>query len=99
MKKLITLKTNHTLLGEVTDDIEYEFVTIKEPVQVVQIPARSQTDQGGIAFAPFLEYSNEVRTGIKISRADILTITTPVLELENQYNTIFGSGITIAKTL
>jgi len=46
-----------------------------------------------------LEYSNEVKTGIKISRADILTITTPVLELENQYNTIFGSGITIAKTL
>lgn len=99
MKKLITLKTNHTLLGEVTDDIEYEFVTIKEPVQVVQIPPRSQTESGTIAFAPFLEYSNEVRTGIKINRADILTITTPVLELENQYNTIFGSGITIAKTL
>lgn len=99
MKKLITLKTNHTLLGEVTDDIEYDFVTIKEPVQVVQIPARSQTDQGGLAFAPFLEYSNEVRTGIKINRSDILVITTPVLELENQYNTIFGSGITIAKSL
>ena len=99
MKKLITLKTNHTLLGEVNDDIECEFLVIKEPVQVVQIPARSQTDQGGIAFAPFLEYSNEVRTGIKLSRSDILTITTPVLDLENQYNTIFGSGITIAKSL
>lgn len=99
MKKLITLKTNHTLLGEVTDDIEYEYLIIKEPVQVVQIPPRSQSDSGSIAFAPFLEYSNEVKTGIKISRNDVLTVTTPVLELENQYNTIFGSGITIAKTL
>jgi hypothetical protein len=99
MKKLITLKTNHTILGEVTDEIEYDYIIIKEPVQVVQVPARSATDQGGIAFAPFLEYSNEVRTGIKLSRSDILTITTPVLDLENQYNTIFGSGITIAKTL
>ena len=99
MKKLITLKTNHTILGEVTDDIEYDYIIIKEPVQVVQVPARSATDQGGIAFAPFLEYSNEVRTGIKLSRSDILAITTPVLDLENQYNTIFGSGITIAKTL
>jgi hypothetical protein len=99
MKKLITLKTNHTILGEVTDEIEYDYLIIKEPVQVVQIPARSQTEPGGIAFAPFLEYSNECRTGIKINREDVLTITTPVLELENQYNTVFGSGITIAKTL
>jgi hypothetical protein len=99
MKKLITLKTNHTILGEVTDEIEYDHLIIKEPVQVVQIPARSQSEPGGIAFAPFLEYSNECRTGIKINREDVLTITTPVLELENQYNTVFGSGITIAKTL
>lgn len=99
MKKLITLKTNHTILGEVSDDIECDFLVIKEPVQVVQIPARSATDQGGIAFAPFLDYSNECKTGIKINRSDVLTVTTPVLELENQYNTIFGSGITIAKTL
>lgn len=99
MKKLITFKTNHTILGEVTDEIEYDYLIIKEPVQVVQIPARSQTEAGGIAFAPFLEYSNECKTGIKINREDVLTITTPVLELENQYNTIFGSGITIAKTL
>ena len=99
MKKLITLKTNHTILGEVTDEIEYDHLIIQEPVQVVQIPARSQSEPGGIAFAPFLEYSNECRTGIRINREDVLTITTPVLELENQYNTVFGSGITIAKTL
>jgi hypothetical protein len=85
-------------MGNVTYD-EVDFVTIKEPVQVVQIPPRAANDSGSIAFSPFLDYTNEFRSGIRINRNDILTTTTPILELENQYNTIFGSGIQIAKTL
>lgn len=86
-------------MGNVIDEVENDYVTIKEPVQVVQIPPRAANDSGSIAFSPFLDYSNEFRTGIRINRSDILTTTTPVLELENQYNSIFGSGIQIAKTL
>ena len=85
-------------MGNVAYD-EVDFVTIKEPVQVVQIPPRGANDTGSIAFSPFLDYTNEFRSGIRIHRNDILTTTTPILELENQYNTIFGSGIQIAKTL
>jgi len=85
-------------MGNVVYD-EVDFVTIKEPVQVVQIPPRAANDSGSIAFSPFLDYTNEFRSGIRINRNDILTTTTPILELENQYNTIFGSGIQIAKTL
>jgi hypothetical protein len=94
--KLITLKTNHSLMGEVNEGDD--FISIKEPVQVVTVPPKSQNDQGGIAFAPFLEYSLEFKTGIKIYKIDILTIVTPMVELENQYNQIFGSGIQIAST-
>jgi len=86
-------------MGNVIDEVENDYVTIKEPVQVVQIPPRAANDTGSIAFSPFLDYSNEFRTGIRINRSDILATTTPVLELENQYNSIFGSGIQIAKTL
>ena len=85
-------------MGNVVYD-EVDFVTIKEPVQVIQIPPRAANDSGSIAFSPFLDYTNEFRSGIRIHRNDILTTTTPILELENQYNTIFGSGIQIAKTL
>ncbi len=85
-------------MGNVVYD-EVDFVTIKEPVQVVQIPPRAANDSGSIAFSPFLDYTNEFRSGIRIHRNDILTTTTPILELENQYNSIFGSGIQIAKTL
>ncbi len=95
--KLITLKTNHTILSDVSED--KDTFKLKEPVQVVSVPPRSQSDQGGIAFSPFLEYTEEFKTGITIYKMDVLTITTPVTELLNQYNQIFGSGIQIASSL
>lgn len=95
--KLITFKTNQTLLGEVAEtDGE---ISIKNPVQVISIPPRGQNDPGGIAFSPFLEYSEEFKTGIKIKSQDVLTINSPIVELENQYNQLFGSGITIASSI
>jgi hypothetical protein len=95
--KLITLKTNHTLMGSVVE--KDTVVTITEPVQVVNVPPRAANEQAGIAFMPFLEFSNEFRTGIDINKADILTSSTPVVELENQYNQVFGSGIQIASSI
>lgn len=92
--KLITLKTNHTLLGDVVEN--EDTVTIKQAVQVVSVPPSQQNPEGGVGFAPFLEFSNEWKTGIEIELFDVLTINTPVVELENQYNSIFGSGIQIA---
>ena len=92
--KLITFKTAHTILGDVT-----EFpggFTVKEPVQVIMQPSK---EGPMMAFAPFLEFSQEFRTGITVSEDDVLCITTPVRELENQYNQVFGSGITIASAI
>jgi hypothetical protein len=93
--KLVTLKTNHTLIGtlDCTDD---NSVVIKEPVQVFMSPSKEGMQMG---FGPFLDYSQEHKTGIKISMSDVLCITTPIVELENQYNQIFGSGITIANVI
>jgi hypothetical protein len=95
--KLITFKTNHTILGKVSE--EGDFYSVKEPVQVVSIPPTSSNPEGGIAFSPFIEYSEEFKTGIKISKSDVLTVNSPVVDLENQYNRIFGSGIQIASTI
>jgi hypothetical protein len=52
-----------------------------------------------MAFSPFLDYCAEFKTGISFHRNDILAITTPVVELENQYNSVFGSGIQIATSI
>lgn len=97
--KLITFKTNHTIVGKVDVNKEQGFVSIKQPVQVIVVPPKSANDQGGIAFSPYLEFAQEFSSGIHISADDILAITTPVVELENQYNQVFGSGIQIAKTI
>lgn len=92
--KLITFKTAHTILGDVTELPEgYQ---IKEPVQVVMQPSK---EGPMMAFAPFLDYAEEFKTGIPINRDDILCITTPMRELANQYNQVFGSGIQIASAI
>lgn len=95
--KLITFKTNHTLIGDLTDS--GDSVKLKQPVQVISVPPKSANDSGGIAFAPFLEFAEEFKNGFEIAKSDILVISTPVRELENQYNQVFGSGIEIASTI
>lgn len=93
--KLVTFKTNHTIMGDVTESSTDSFITVKQPVQVVTVPPRSATDPGSVAFSPFLEWAKEFKTGFQIKHEDILTMSSPVDELENQYNQIFGSGIVV----
>jgi hypothetical protein len=94
--KLITFKTNQTVLGDVEQEYAGDLIVIKKPVQV----ATQVTKDGPmLGFIPYLEYAQEFETGITIYRSDILTINSPVRELENQYNTMFGSGIQIASTI
>ena len=98
--KLVTLKTEKTLMATISEDSSMPgAVILKEPVQIVVVPPRSQTDSGGIAFLPFLDYSEEFKTGIVFNREDILCINSPVVELENEYNRLFGSGIEIASAI
>jgi len=94
MIKVVTFKTNHTIMGAVTET--EHGVEVKKPVQVISVPPSHESPQGGIGFAPFLEFTDEWQVGIEIALEDVLTINTPVRELENRYNEVFGSGIQIA---
>jgi hypothetical protein len=92
--KLITFKTNQTILADVTE--QDTVVLAKQTVQVVVQPQNGQPMMG---FVPFLEFTQEFKTGITFNKSDILTINTPVVELENEYNRLFGSGIEIASSI
>ena len=92
--KLVTFKTNHTIMGEIVEESK-DTIKIKQPVQVVSVPPRSANDPGSVAFSPFIEYAQEFKTGFTINMVDVLTTSTPVSELENQYNQIFGSGLVV----
>lgn len=93
--KLVTFKTNQTIIAKIDCNDNGEVVA-KEPVQVVMQPSKDGPMMG---FAPFLEYCEEFGTGIKFSMNDVLCITTPVRELENQYSKHFGAGIEIATSI
>ena len=51
--KLITFKTNHTILGEVKDMPENDYVEVKDCVQIISVPPTNQNPQGGVSFVPF----------------------------------------------
>lgn len=92
--RLITFKTNHTLIGDVIE--EKNHLRIKQPVQVIVQPSKDGPMMG---FAPFLEFCEEFKTGVVLHYEDILCMTHPIVELQNQYNQYFGSGIQIASTV
>ena len=81
-------------MADVTEQVDV--VVAKQTVQVVVQPQNGQPMMG---FVPFLEYTEEFKTGIEFNKSDILTINTPVRELENEYNRLFGSGIEIASAI
>jgi len=95
MIKCITLKTAQTLMGDI--DESSSTLKIKKPVQVIVQPG--QDGQPMMGFAPFLQFTTEFDNGILIGKDDILTITTPVTELENQYSKMFGVGIQIVSSM
>ena len=93
--KLVTFKTQQTIICnlEYTDDYNLK---VKNPIQVISVPPRTANDSGGVGFAPYLSYSEEFDTGIILKHEDVFCVTTPVIDLINQYNKMFGSGIEIA---
>ena len=95
MIKCITLKTAQTIMGDI-DESNSAF-KIKKPVQVIVQPG--QDGQPMMGFAPFLQFTTEFETGILIGIDDVLCTTTPMRELENQYNKMFGVGIEIVSSM
>jgi hypothetical protein len=93
--KLITFKTNHTILGTIVKEDDTH-ITLKDIVQVYVQPSKEGPMMG---FSPFLDYSEEFKTGIEFSKADVLCTTTAITELMNQYNQVFGAGIQIASSI
>lgn len=90
MIKCITFKTHQTIIGEIIDRAEANVYYVKNPVQVISVPPRSASDPGGVGFAPYLAFTEEFDQGIRLERADILTMNTPVADLLENYRRMFS---------
>lgn len=88
---VLTLKNGMNIMGDI-NNYQSEKYIIKQPVLVM-----NQNTQNGpaIGFAPFLDFTEEFESGITIKSDDILCSTTPIRELYNKYNEVFGSGIQV----
>ena len=87
--KLITFNTQQTIIAEIIDEGDVG-VVVKNPVQVIAVPPRNANDQGGVGFAPYLAFVEEFDKGIRIERADMLCVNTPVPDLLENYRRMFS---------
>jgi hypothetical protein len=95
--KMIVFSNGLQIIGDYKRKDEAENVVIVEkPVQVVMVPNQDPAGKPGqvsMGFSPFLQYTEEWETGVPFLVDDMLTVVTPVRELENAYSSQFGSGI------
>lgn len=85
--KVIRLLTGEEVIGTVSTG--QTTIKVKKPVLLQILPG--QNDQPMIGFAPYIPLA--VDDSIEISVGSVLFMYRPILEIENQYNTRFGSGI------
>ena len=87
--KVFKLLDGSELLAEQFNNYD-QFYELKNPAAIVL----QQTQQGvGVALAPYMPYAEG---NIRLMRSAIAAECEPNLQMTNEYNRIFGSGIQIA---
>lgn len=95
MIKCFQLVTGHDIIGDATEDGPVWI--IKEPAAVHLVPNQNQTSTFGIAMIPFMPYAEGSK--ITVKKEAIAIELDPTVEMRNNYNKMFGSGIQIANVM
>ena len=95
----IQLVNGTDLIGSITGlDDHTDFITIEDPAQVAMMPSQGGAPNSmSIGLLPWIPFSEESK--FKIKKDKIVTSFTPSVDLINNYNRIFGSGIQIASSI
>lgn len=98
--KGIQLVNGTDLIGSITDldNPSVSTITIEDPAQVAMMPSQGGAPNSmSIGLLPWVPYSEE--SSFVIHKDKIVTSFTPSVDLINNYNRIYGSGIQIASSL
>jgi hypothetical protein len=88
--RIVKLKTGEELIANTFIDPNGKEVRLKKPC--ILLP----TAEHQIGIAPWAFVTKEaMNDGIEISREDVLYFGTPLDDLWNQYNSIFGSKLVV----
>lgn len=76
-----------------------DIVGLDDSSFIVKNPALVITRSNGLVLAPFLQLVEEDTVKIQFKDITFGQLFTPHVELSNEYNKIFGSGIIVSNTL
>lgn len=85
---LVRLLSGEELVGKVKD-IDEDGYTLEKPCNLIVTP--TQGGQAQLMLQPFIQYVEEKEFGIGWNTT--VTHGTPIIEIRNQWNQRFGSGI------
>jgi hypothetical protein len=93
MIKILQLVTAQEIIGEVTEqDNAY---SVKDPATIHLVP-QGQGSSFGVGLIPFMPYVNGA---VIINKDKVVIEAEPTVEMRNNYNKMFGSGIQIANVM
>ena len=93
--KILRLSTGEEILGEILEE-NITKVVIKNPVRIVVVPSKSDPKNPSVAFAPFLQWSDDKE--LTLNANHVITTATPITEFVNQYNGMFGGLVVPPKS-
>lgn len=76
-----------------------DIVKLNDSSFIVKNPALVITRANGLVLAPFLQLVEEDTVEIQFKDVTFSKLFTPHVELANEYNKVFGSGIIVSNTL
>lgn len=94
MSKVVCLKlmTGEELIGQDMGDNQY-----KDMAAIMMVPGSQNDGQVGLGLMPFLPYSDD--ESFVINENAIIIKHTPSIDMINNYNRIYGSGIQVVSGL
>jgi hypothetical protein len=94
MIKVLQLVTAQEIIGEVTETADT--FTVKNPATIHMVPQQNG-GSFGIGLIPFMPYLDGSQ--VNINKDKVVITAEPSVEMRNNYNKMFGSGIQIANVM
>lgn len=86
------------VIGEVKEpmDLLEDFgnITVSNPCAIALVPDNGGSDRVGVQLRPWCPFAGT--KDLKVSRSHIVYMVEPVVDLLNQYQKLFGTGLVIA---
>ena len=90
---IVRLFTGEQILGDVDLNHSATHIKVKHPT-IIQAGPNPRTGQVDVHMAPLLTLAEEKE--VEIARASLMFHYTPVVDIKNKFNQLFGSGIVLA---